>query len=49
MGRKVVILKVTLLAGDKEILIFADIGSIYNSVACLKSLLLTIRLQVKIF
>lgn len=48
MGTKVVILKVTLVAGDKKILIFADIGSIYNSVACLKSLLLTIKLQIKI-
>lgn len=48
METKVVILKVTLVAGDKKILIFADIGSIYNSVACLKSLLLTIKLQIKI-
>lgn len=48
MGTKVVILKVTLVAADKKILIFADIGSIYNSVACLKSLLLTIKLQIKI-
>lgn len=36
-------IKVTLVVGDKKILIFADIGSIYNSVACLKSLLLTIN------
>ena len=48
MGRKVVIFKVTLVAGIKTILIFADIGSICNSVACLKSLLLTIKLQIKI-